>query len=38
MAFSDVFLILALLFAAVVLLVPLARKPLADAVGGVGGH
>ncbi len=38
MAFSDVFLILAVLFAAVVLLVPLARKPRPDAVEGVGGH
>jgi DHA2 family multidrug resistance protein len=38
MAFSDVFLILAILFAATVLLVPLARKPRADAVEGTGGH
>ena len=38
MAFSDVFLILAVLFAAVVLLVPLARKPRPDAAEGVGGH
>ena len=37
MAFSDVFLILAVLFAVVVLLVPLARKPQADAAGA-GGH
>ena len=38
MAFSDVFLILAVLFAAVVLLVPLARKPRAEAAAGAGGH
>ena len=38
MAFSDVFLILAVLFFAVVLLVPLARKPRADAAAGVAGH
>ena len=38
MAFSDVFLIVAVLFVAVVLLVPLARKPRADATAGAGGH
>ncbi len=39
MAFSDVFLILAVLFAAVVLLVPLARKPREEAAAaGAGGH
>jgi MFS transporter, DHA2 family, multidrug resistance protein len=38
MAFSDVFLIVAVLFAAVVLLVPLARKPREDAPAGAGGH
>ena len=38
MAFSDVFLILAVLFTATVLLVPLARKPRPDAAAGVGGH
>ena len=38
MAFSDVFLILAVLFAATVLLVPLARKPRADAAAETGGH
>ena len=36
MAFSDVFLILAVLFTVVVLLVPLARKPRADAAAA--GH
>ena len=36
MAFSDVFLILAVLFTAVVLLVPLARKPRADAAAAGG--
>ncbi|MCX5495453.1 DHA2 family efflux MFS transporter permease subunit [Kaistia dalseonensis] len=39
MAFSDVFLLLAVMFAAIVLLVPLARKPAArGAAGGGGGH
>jgi DHA2 family multidrug resistance protein len=36
MAFSDVFLLLAVLFGAVLLLVPLARKPQPVAPGG--GH
>ena len=38
MAFSDVFLIVAVLFVAVVLLVPLARKPRTAAVAEAGGH
>ena len=38
MAFSDVFLIVAVLFVAVVLLVPLARKPRAEPAVGAGGH
>ncbi len=38
MAFSDVFLLLAVLFAAVLLLLPLARRPLADPGAGAGGH
>ncbi len=38
MGFSDVFLILAVLFAATVLLVPLARKPRPDAAAEAGGH
>ncbi|MCX5512480.1 MFS transporter [Kaistia algarum] len=38
MAFSDVFLMLAILFGAIVLLVPLARKPQARGAGGGGGH
>ncbi len=38
MAFADVFLILAALFGAVLLLVPLARKPREDAAAGAGGH
>ncbi len=38
MAFSDVFLIVAVLFVAVVLLVPLARKPREDAAAGAGVH
>ena len=39
MAFSDVFLMLAVVFAATLLLVPLARKPQpAPAGGGSGGH
>ena len=37
MAFSDVFLILAVLFTATVLLVPLARKPR-EAAAGADGH
>ena len=38
MAFSDVFLALAFLFGAIVLLVPLAQKPQARGGGGGGGH
>ena len=38
MAFADVFLILAVLFVAVLLLLPLARRPRADAAADVGGH
>jgi DHA2 family multidrug resistance protein len=39
MAFSDVFLLLAVIFAATLLLIPLARKPQpAPAGGGGGGH
>lgn len=39
MAFSDVFLLLAVMFAAIVLLVPLAQKPAPRAAaGGGGGH
>ena len=37
MAFSDVFLILAIVFAATLLLIPLARKPQPVAAGA-GGH
>ncbi|MCX5579498.1 DHA2 family efflux MFS transporter permease subunit [Kaistia terrae] len=38
MAFSDVFLVLAIIFAAIVLLVPLARKPQPAPAGAGGGH
>jgi DHA2 family multidrug resistance protein len=38
MAFSDVFLVLAVLFGLIVLLVPLAQKPQAAPSGGGGGH
>jgi DHA2 family multidrug resistance protein len=34
MAFSDIFLILAVVFFAVVLFAPLARRPMARAAGG----
>ena len=37
MAFSDVFLLLALIFAGVLLLIPLARKPQ-PTEPGAGGH
>jgi DHA2 family multidrug resistance protein len=38
MAFSDVFLLLAAVFALIVLLVPLAQKPQPRAAGAGGGH
>ena len=38
MAFSDVFLILAVVFFAVLLLVPLARRPQPVGAGAGGGH
>ncbi|WP_018182684.1 DHA2 family efflux MFS transporter permease subunit [Kaistia granuli] len=38
MAFSDVFLVLAVMFGLIVLLVPLASKPQAAPAGGGGGH
>jgi DHA2 family multidrug resistance protein len=38
MAFSDVFLLLAVLFVGVVLLVPLAKKPANAPAAGGGGH
>ncbi|MBN9026531.1 MAG: hypothetical protein J0H20_13230 [Rhizobiales bacterium] len=38
MAFSDVFLVLAVIFAGIVLLVPLAQKPQGAPAGGGGGH
>jgi MFS transporter, DHA2 family, multidrug resistance protein len=38
MAFSDVFLILAVVFAAVLFLVPLARRPKPAPAGAGGGH
>jgi DHA2 family multidrug resistance protein len=38
MAFSDVFLVLAVMFGAIVLLVPLARKPGGPSAAGGGGH